>query len=435
MRAQGGVLAPLKERNFAYLWTGMAVSLVGDGVLLVALAWQVYALSNAPAAMAAVGVAMTVPHVAFLLVGGVASDRFDRRRVMILSDAVRGTAVAVLGLLSLTGTLRLWHVLPLIAAYGAATAFFGPAFDALVPDVVSPARLTQANAIEQFVRPAGHSLAGPALGGLLLATAGSGAAFLVDAATFAVSIGCLLRVRPRQAEPRAEERDGDEAAAGAGVLADVREGFRFVRANAWLWATFVAATFAYLLFTGPVEVLLPYLVKNDLHAGPGTLGAILAVGGIGAIVASLVVGRLGVPRRFMTFMYLAWTASTAVLIGYGLAEAAWQAMVVSVVFNALEAAGTVVWMTTKQRLVPRSLLGRISSFDWFISTGLVPLSFAVVAPLAAAIGAANTFLLAGGLGAAVTLAFLLVPGVRSVEDADVNHDAPARLEPELAATA
>jgi MFS family permease len=207
----------------------------------------------------------------------------------------------------------------------------------------------------------------------------------------------------------------------------VREGFRFVRRNAWLWATFVAATFAYLLFTGPVEVLLPYLVKNDLHAGPGTLGLILAVGGVGAIVASLVVGWLGAPRRCITFVYVAWTVSTLILVGYGLAGAAWQAMVVSVVFNALEAAGTVVWVTTKQRLVPRSLLGRISSFDWFISTGLVPLSFAVVAPLAAAIGARHTFLLAGTLGAAVTLAFLFVPGVRSVEASPRNH----RLRGEL----
>ena len=407
----GRVLAPLKERNFRLLWTGMTVSLLGDGMLLVALAWQVYELSNAPAAMAVVGLAMTVPHVALLLMGGVASDRFDRRRLMIVSDAVRGVAVGLLGVLAVTGTLRLWQIFPIVAVYGAATAFFGPAFDALVPDVVSDDQLTQANAIEQFVRPAFHGMAGPAVGGLLIAAGGSGIAFLLDAGTFAVSMACLMRVRPRLAEPAAEA--GDEAPAG--VFDDVKEGFRFVRANAWLWATLLAATFAYLLFTGPVDVLLPYLVKNDLGAGPGTLGIILAVGGMGAIGASLAVGWLGTPRRAMTFVYVAWTVSTFVLVGYGLARAAWQVMLVSFMFNALEAAGTVVWLTTKQRLVPRALLGRVSSFDWFISTGLVPLSFAVVAPLTAAIGARNTFLVAGTLGAAVTLAFLFVPGVRQVD--------------------
>jgi MFS family permease len=327
--------------------------------------------------------------------------------VMIASDAIRGTAIGILGVLAVTDLLQLWHVFLLVAVYGAGTAFFGPAFDALVPDIVHDDLLTQANAIEQFARPAAHGLAGPAIGGLLIATAGSGIAFLVDSATFLVSMACLLRVRPPAAAVAPE---------AVAVLDDVKEGFRYVRANPWLWATLLAATFAYLLFTGPVDVLLPYLVKNELHAGPGALGLILAVGGIGAIGAALAVGTLGTPRRGMTFIYLAWTVSTLTLVGYGLARAAWQAALVSFVFNALETAGTVVWLTTKQRLVPRALLGRVSSFDWFISTGLVPLSFAIVAPVTAAIGARNTLMIAGGLGAAVTLAFLFVPGVRAADD-------------------
>ncbi len=406
MRSAGRVLAPFRERNFALLWTGMTVSLVGDGILLIALAWKVYELSNTPSSMAVVGLAMTIPHVALLLLGGVVSDRFDRRRVMVASDAVRGSAIGVLGVLAVTDHLVLWHVFVLVAVYGAGTAFFGPAFDALVPDIVHDDHLTQANAIEQFARPAAHGLAGPALGGLLIAAGGTGVAFLVDAGTFGVSMACLLRVRPPVVVAPAVE---------VAVLDDVKEGFRYVRANPWLWATLLAATFAYLLFTGPVDVLLPFLVKNELHAGPGALGLILAVGGIGAIGAALAVGTLGTPKRGMTFIYLAWTTSTLTLVGYGLARAAWQAALVSFVFNALETAGTVVWLTTKQRLVPRALLGRVSSFDWFISTGLVPLSFAIVAPVTAAIGARHTLMIAGGLGAAVTLAFLFVPGVRAVD--------------------
>ena len=415
MRNARRVFAPFRERNFALLWTGMTVSLVGDGILLIALAWKVYELSNRPSSMAVVGLAMTIPHVALLLLGGVVSDRFDRRRVMIASDAIRGGAIAVLGVLAVTDQLVLWHVWGLVAVYGAGTAFFGPAFDALVPDIVHDDLLTQANAIEQFARPAAHGLAGPAIGGLLIATAGTGVAFLLDAATFLVSMACLLRVRP----------PAGAVATDVAVLEDVKEGFRYVRANPWLWATLLAATFAYLLFTGPVDVLLPYLVKNELHAGPGALGLILAVGGLGASGAALAVGTLGTPRRGMTFIYLAWTVSTLTLVGYGLARAAWQAALVSFVFNGLETAGTVVWLTTKQRLVPRALLGRVSSFDWFISTGLVPLSFAIVAPVTAAIGARSTLMIAGGVGAAVTLAFLFVPGVRSADDRLAPEEEPA----------
>src|SRR5439155_17523283 len=126
----------LGARDFRLLWAGMTVSLLGDGILLVALAWQVYALSNAPAALALVGLAITIPHVVFVLVGGVISDRLDRRRVMVVADAVRCAAIAGIGVLSLTGALQLWHLMVLAGLYGAGTAFFGPAFDAIIPELV-----------------------------------------------------------------------------------------------------------------------------------------------------------------------------------------------------------------------------------------------------------------------------------------------------------
>ena len=118
----------------------MCVSLLGDGAFLVALAWQVYALSDAPTAMALVGIAMTVPTIVFLLVGGVASDRLDRRRVMLAADVVRGLAVGLLALLALTGALELWHIAVLVAVYGAGAAFFAPAFDAIVPELLPAER-------------------------------------------------------------------------------------------------------------------------------------------------------------------------------------------------------------------------------------------------------------------------------------------------------
>src|SRR5919106_2939488 len=132
------ILRPLRHRDFRLLWTGMTTSLIGDGIFLIALAWQVYELSNVPTALSIVGVAMTVPQVLFLLVGGVVSDRFDRRRVMIAADALRALSLIALGLLSIAGSpgspvLEIWHVMIVAAAFGAGTAFFRPAFDAIVP--------------------------------------------------------------------------------------------------------------------------------------------------------------------------------------------------------------------------------------------------------------------------------------------------------------
>ena len=164
---------------------------------------------------------------------------------------------------------------------------------------------------------------------------------------------------------------------------DIKEGFRFVRSRVWLWGTFLAATLAYLIFWGPSEVLLPFIVKNHMHGSASDLGFILALGGVGAMFAAMVMGNREMPRRHITFMYGVWTLSTLAVAGYGLASFPWQAMVASFVFNALEGAGTIVWATTKGRLVPERLLGRVSSFDWFISIGLVPLSFAITGPVAA----------------------------------------------------
>src|SRR5947208_14062748 len=198
------LLAPLRHRDFRLLWGGMCVSLVGDGIFLVAMAWQVYALSNAPTALSTVGIAMTVPTIAFLLFGGVVSDRFDRRRVILASDVCRATAVALIAGLALTGSLALWHLWLLAAVYGTGTGFFAPAFDSLVPELLPADKLGQANSLDQFARPLALRLVGPALGGFLIAAGSSGVAFALDAASFLASAAAVLLMRPRVPVPAAE---------------------------------------------------------------------------------------------------------------------------------------------------------------------------------------------------------------------------------------
>jgi DHA3 family tetracycline resistance protein-like MFS transporter len=183
----------------------------------------------------------------------------------------------------------------------------------------------------------------------------------------------------------------------------------------WLWGTLVAAAAAYLVFLGPSEVLLPYVVKNELHASAGDLGLVFAAGGLGAVGAAFWMGQRGHPRRDVSAMYATWTVATLAVAGYGLATAAWQLMFVCFVFNGLEAAGTIVWATIKQRHVPSRFLGRVSSLDWMISIGLLPISFALTAPVAAAVGVRATLVGAGLLGAAITLAALFLPGMRDIE--------------------
>ena len=426
------LLAPLAHRDYRLLVGGMSVSLLGDGLFLVALAWQVYALSDAPTALASVGIAMTVPTITCLLIGGAVSDRYDRRRVMLVADVVRGLVLAGLAALALSGGLRLSELMVAAVVYGAATAFFDPASDALVPELLPAAALAQANSLDQLIRPIALRLAGPAVGGVLIGVIGTGGAFGLDAASFAVSGAALLAMSPARPAGRA-----GAAAPGAGAGAVGREilaGLRYVRSHAWLWATLVSAAIAYLLFMGPTEVLLPYIVKNHLRDGAGALGLIFAGGGLGSLLCAILIGQRGLPRRSITFMYIVWTLATLAIAGYGVANGLWGLLAASVAFNTLETAGTIAWSTAKQRHVPAQLLGRVSSLDWLISIGLLPVSFAITGPVSAALGLRTTLIGAGVLGAAVTFAALLVPGVR-VMDRDEAGAAVAEVPGPPAVTA
>jgi MFS family permease len=382
----------------------MAVSLLGDGVFIVAVAWQAYQLADRPSTLAYIGLAASLPQVVLLLVGGATSDRISRRTILFWADLARAASVGALAWLAIMGTLHLWQLYLVSALIGTATAFANPALDALVPQLVVKRELTQANAIDQFVRPVSTQLAGPALGGLAVATLHPAGAFSFDALTFVFSAACVVRMtRVRSVA----------VTNGNAMRKDMLEGLRYVRRHVWLWGTFLSATFTYLLFIGPTQVLLPYIVRNSLHQDAYTYGIVLAAGGGGALIGALMMGRAREPRHPMTWIYAWWTVATLAVAGYGLANEAWGLALAALVINGGEAVGAVVWATLKQRRVENSMLGRVSSIDWCVSTALLPLSYAITAPIAHVLGARTTLVLAGTLGAAVTLGFLFLPGMRS----------------------
>jgi len=217
------MLEPLLIRDFALLWAGMSVSLVGDAIFLVALAWQVYDLSNDPLGLGWVLAAYMTPLVVFLLAGGVLTDRIERRKMMIASDVIRALAIGAAGVLAVTGELELWQLAACAAATGFGDALFAPAFGSIVPEIVPRESLAQANALDQFVRPVAGVL-GPALAGLIIAIWGAGTALLVDAATFGASTATALLLTPRPFEPEP----------GRSAWRDVKAGLAFVRARTWL---------------------------------------------------------------------------------------------------------------------------------------------------------------------------------------------------------
>ncbi len=403
------VLRPLRHRGFRLLWTGLAVSLVGSGLWLVALAWQVIELGGGPAQLSLVTALYGVGVLAFVLIGGVAADRLPQRLIMICSDTVRAAALLVLGALSLTGTLEVWHLAAGSLLLGAGEAFFLPSYTALLPRLLPEEEILAANGLEGTLRPLAQQAAGPALGGVAVAALSPGAAILAGGPTYLVSAVCLLAMNVRPAKGSSPPAGDSGAEGAASVLADLRESFRYVRETSWLWASILFALALVLLIMGPLEVLLPFAVRDNLGGGADDYGLALAAFGIGGAVGALAISAGRMPRRYLTVMLLMWGFGALPFGVVGLANSLWVVCVALFVVGAAFSAGLVIWGTLLQRRVPEGLRGRVSSLDFFVSLALMPVSMAIAGPAGAAFGVAAVFLVSGVIPVFLATAAILVP--------------------------
>ncbi len=396
--------AALRHRDFALLWTGQSVSMVGDGVFTVALALETLRIDRSPAALSFVLAARIAPTVGLLLIGGVVVDRVPRRLAMLASDAVRGFAVAAIAAGVAAGRLRLWELITMSVVFGIADAFFTPAATAIVPELLPTDLLVQGSALNSSSQQAAQRLAGPALGGVIIAWLGIASAFAVDAASFALSAGCLaaMTARPGRAQ------------SGRSILAEAREGLRYCWSQRWLWVSILGSGIANFAAFSPLLVLVPLLVRHVLDEGPLTLGLVIASGGAGGLLASLVVARIGAPRLRVSAMWLGWGGAGAGVVALSFAPNGWVAGILFAAVWALIMYGTVLWYPLIQQRVPAELLGRASSVDLVVSFVLSPLGVVVAGVFAGTVGPRAT-MLAGGCIASLMALVLVVPGVRAPE--------------------
>jgi MFS family permease len=363
-------------------------------------------MTDSPAALAVVGLAQAIPIVLLLLGAGILADRIDRRYLMIAGDLSRAAAIGGMALLVAGGGVTVAWLIVLAVVVGIGQALYMPAFSSIVPFIVSEDQLVEANSLAEFVRPVAQTLAGPFLGGLIVGAAGTAWAFGLDAASFVVSAASIAMMRPvrgRPAEPSAP-------------LTDLREGLAFVRSTRWFWVCLVSTGAAVLLTTGAWEVLVPFLVKEELGASAFALGVVYAAGGVAAVVTAAAMGQQGrLPRKPLTAYYVLWAGACVMLIGFGVAFDTWQVAVFMMVVQACVTAFTVLWFTMEYRLVPPELLGRVSSIDWLLVLAGAPASFALVGPLVDVMGVRGTFVLTGVLGVIATLVPLAVRGALDPE--------------------
>jgi MFS family permease len=406
-------LGALREREFRLLSLGQATSVFGSSVVSVALPFAVISLTTSASALGVVLAAGLVARVVFLLVGGVVADRLPRQQVMLAADVLRAGTQGIVAVLLLSGHARVWHLLVLFALFGAADAFFSPASTALVPQTVSAGRLQQANALMSLSRSAAW-VAGPLLAGLIVAGPGAGWAFALDAATFVVSSVSLALLRLPPVSDRAGRRS---------MPAEIRGGWREVRARPWVWVTIARFSVTNLAFA-PVVVLGPFVAQDHL-GGAAAWGVIATSSGIGATLGNALALRWR-PRRPLLAGGLAVSlaALEPALLARPFPTAA--IAVASAVAFAGMSLSNALWFTALQERIPREALSRVSSFDWLGSLVFQQVGFVLAGPLAAAVGTSATLLVSALVYASAAVGGSLTPAVRGLHARGHPDPAPAK---------
>ncbi len=386
-----------------------ALSLLGDAVVPVALAFAVLEINRSASAVGGVLAARTASLVAFLLVGGVVADRLPRKLVLIGSDVVRFLAHGLMAVLILTQQAELWHLMVLSFLFGVGWAFFLPTSTGFVPDTVSNDKLQQANALIAATF-SGAQILGPVIAGVLIVAVGPGWVLGLDALTFLVSAIFVARIRARGAIDRKV----------SSLLEDFRDGWREFTSRTWLWVDGVySAITAFVVF--PAFFTLGPVISERTLGGASSWATIVTAFGIGSVVGGIVLLKfrprrpllVGIPPLMLLAVPLALLATsreTAVIAvgalggGFGLTT-----------FNTL-------FETTVQEHVSANALSRVASIDWMLSQGLQPVGYAIVGPIAAASGFRTPLLGASVWVVATTLLVLSIPSVRAVARNGMKSD-------------
>ena len=389
-------LRPFAHREYRVLITALAISIFGSGMWAVAMVYEVIHLGGGPLELSLVAAAGSVGLVAFLLAGGIAADRVPQRLLIIAVEGGNLAVIATISGLALAGWLQLWHLALGAFVLGVGAAFFFPAYSAILPRILPPEDLLAANGLEGTMRPILQQAAGPAVAGIMVAALSPSYAVTGVAACHLLAFS-ILNFLHRQ--PGAT---GDEVAGTAGktrartsLLHDLREGVGYTVRTPWLLWTLLWACISVLFLIGPIEVLVPFVVRDQLGGDSRMFGFLLAIAGVGGAAASLATASLPLPRRYLTVMMVSWGAGSLPIAGIGFMDSFWAVAAALFVFGATGSVGMVIWGTLLQRRVPPHLLGRISSLDFFVSLALMPVSMALAGPAAEVLPLWVIFLVAG----------------------------------------
>jgi MFS family permease len=412
-------LKPLRNPAYRWLAAALVASMVGAGIWMVALVWQIVAIGGGAAELSLVAGASAVGMLLTTLLGGALADRIPQRRILLVVEVVRAASVGIVALLSLTGALAAWQLAAVAFVGGVMAGLYYPAYSALLPSVLPEDQLLAANGFEGMARPILMQAGGPALASALIAISSPGAALAVAALTGVVAAVCILKVpeTPMRGE-RAEAGESGARHPAIALLVDVRDGFSYMVRTPWLFGTLVFASLLILLIMGPFEVLVPFVIKDVAGGGPEDHALILAAFGIGGAVGSMAVASLRLPKRYLTVMNLLWAFGCLPLAVFGMTDQIWVMAIAAFLVGAAFNGGVVIWGTLLQRRVPPAMLGRVSSLDFFVSLAFMPVSMAFAGPAGESLGLTTVFLIAGAAPLVIGVVAIIAARMRRDEIAN-----------------
>jgi len=397
----------LKHRSFALLWSGQALSRLGDNVYRVALAWWVLEKTGSATVMGKVFILSYTPMLLFALVGGVTVDRFSRMQVMFIADLLRFFVLVGVAILAFARLLELWHVYVTSIILGTVEAFFQPAYTAVVPDVIPRESLVSANSLTSLSKQLAKVI-GPALSGVIVKLGSTSTAFAINALSFLVSAACLLPIL-KLVQPTAR------LAEKPGVIRDLQDGLKMVIKSPWLWITIAIASLCNITQGGPYIVGLPFLVKDRLHADASSLGLVYSMFAIGSVVATLAISRFAIIHRRGLVAYSALIISGLMTLAFGVSGSLMSIFLFSLVLGAMISIFTLIWVNLLQDLVPREMLGRVVSIDNLGSYAFLPLSYGITGWATDRFGAAAVFIIGGAATAVLPALGLAHRAVRRLD--------------------
>jgi len=399
-------LTPLRHRDYRLLFVAQSVSLLGTMVSYVALPFQMYRLTHSSLSVGLLGLAELVPLLLTAFIGGTLADAMDKRRLVVVTDALLAIGSLSLAVVAAYGH-SVWLLYLLAAWMAAVAALQRPSMEALVPLLVTPDEVPAAATLAVFRSSLGM-IAGPAIGGALLASAGLAATYTVDALSYVCSLVCIWMIRsirpPEHAEPPS--------------LAAVVEGFRYARSRQELIGTYVV-DFVAMVFGMPMALFPAF---SDLLGGPIALGMLYAAPAVGALLASVTGRWTPRVRRHGRAIMLAATIWGVAIVGFGLSQSLWPALVCLAVAGGADAISGVFRMTIWNQTIPEALRGRLASIE-MVSYSSGPLLGNTEAGLVAAAFGVRASVVSGGLLCVVGVIAcgLLLPQFVRYERTDQMH--------------